>query len=102
MGFEKIAEVPHGDRLGFIMLVRDDAELMFQTVESVRADAPQFAPQSPSSNASLFIETGDLEDIIQRLEGYPVALPERTTFYGMREVGVFDPGGNIVVFAVRT
>ena len=102
MGFEKIAEVPHGDRLGFIMLVRDDAELMFQTVESVRADAPQFAPQSPSTNASLFIETGDLEDIIQRLKGYPVALPERTTFYGMREVGVFDPGGNIVVFAVRT
>jgi hypothetical protein len=26
---------------------------------------------------------------------------ERTTFYGMREIGVFEPGGHTVVFAAR-
>jgi hypothetical protein len=28
-------------------------------------------------------------------------MPERVTFYQMREVGVFEPGGHTVVFAVR-
>jgi hypothetical protein len=36
-----------------------------------------------------------------RLRGYPTAMEERTTFYGMREVGVFDAAGNIIVFAKR-
>ena len=31
------------------------------------------------------------EDILKRLGDYPIAMPERVTFYGMREVGVFDP-----------
>ncbi|HLH02614.1 MAG TPA: hypothetical protein VKX25_07580 [Bryobacteraceae bacterium] len=34
------------------------------------------------------------------LAGYPIALPERRTFYGTREIGVFEPGGNAVIFAV--
>jgi hypothetical protein len=28
-------------------------------------------------------------------------MEERTTFYGMREIGVFDPAGHIVIFAKR-
>jgi hypothetical protein len=39
--------------------------------------------------------------VLTRLNGYPVALPERTTFYGMREIGVFEPGGHTVIFAAR-
>jgi len=27
---------------------------------------------------------------------------ERTTFYGMREIGVYEPGGHVVVFAARS
>jgi uncharacterized glyoxalase superfamily protein PhnB len=34
-------------------------------------------------------------------KGYPIALPERTTFYGMREIGVIDPAGHTVIFAAR-
>ena len=52
-----------------------------------------------TESASLFIEVGDFADTLQRLEGYPLAMAERTTFYGMREVGVFEPSGNIIVFA---
>lgn len=100
MGFEKTVEVPEGDRLGFVILVRDGAELMLQSVESVRKDAPQFVPKS--SGTALFIEVDDFEDVRKRLAGYPVALEERVTFYGMREIGVFEPGGHTVVFAART
>jgi uncharacterized glyoxalase superfamily protein PhnB len=99
MGFEKIIEVPDGERLGFVMLVREGAELMLQTKESVRKDEPKFATETASRVSSLFIEVDDFEDVLRRLGGYPIAMAERKTFYGMREIGVFEPGGHIVIFA---
>ena len=101
MGFTKTVEVPEEGRLGFAILVRDGAEVMLQTIESVRKDAPQFVPKAQSSNVALFIEVDDFAGTLKRLEGYPIALPERTTFYGMREIGVFEPSGHTVVFAAR-
>ena len=101
MGFEKTVEVPDGERLGFVILVREGAELMLQTTESVRKDEPKFADGTASRVTSLFIEVDDFEDVLRRLGGYPIAMEERTTFYGMREIGVFDPGGHIVMFAKR-
>jgi hypothetical protein len=101
MGFAKTVDVPEGGRLGFAILVRDGAELMLQTIESIRKDAPQFAPKSWSNNVGLFVEVQDFADVLKRLEGYPIAMPERTTFYGMREVGVHEPSGHTVVFAAR-
>ena len=38
----------------------------------------------------------------RRLDGYPIVMPERVTFYGMREIGVSEPNGHTVVFAART
>jgi len=101
MGFTKTVEVPEGDVLGFVILVRDGAELMLQTFESVRKDAPQFLPEHRSSNTGLFIEVDDFADIRKRLEGYPIALTERVTNYGMVEIGVRDPDGHVVVFAAH-
>ncbi len=101
MGFAKVVEVPAGDRLGFVILVCNGVELMLQTGDSVREDEPKFAPEGGSRTATLFIEVDDFADMLRRLEGYPVAMTERTTFYGMREVGVVEPGGNIVIFAAK-
>jgi uncharacterized glyoxalase superfamily protein PhnB len=103
MGFTKTVEVPgadaDADRLAFVILAGPGgAELMLQTIESVRKDEPQFAGRNA---ASLFIEVEDFEDTRKRLEGYAIAMPEKTTFYGMREIGVFEPSGHIVVFAAR-
>ncbi|HMJ61378.1 MAG TPA: VOC family protein [Bryobacteraceae bacterium] len=101
IGFEKIIEVPEGERLGFVILAKEGAEVMLQTMESVRKDEPKFADATASRVTSLFIEVKDFEDVLRRLRGYPIAMEERTTFYGMREIGVFDPGGHIVMFAKR-
>lgn len=101
MGFAKTVDVPEGDRLGFAILARDGAEIMLQSIESVRKDSPQFVPLGQSYNVGLFLEVEDFADILKRLEGYPTALTERTTFYGMREIGVHEPNGHIVVFAAR-
>jgi uncharacterized glyoxalase superfamily protein PhnB len=103
MGFQKTVEVPDGDGLSFAILVRDGAELMMQTLASVRKDEPKFAPattQGPHS-CPLFVEVDDFEDVRRRLDGYPIVMQERKTFYGMVEIGVTDPGGHTVVFAAR-
>jgi hypothetical protein len=101
MGFEKTIDVPEDDHLGFVILVRDGAELMMQTITSVQKDEPRFAPQAKGNTVGLFIEVDDFEDVKKRLEGYPITMPERRTFYGMVEIGVIEPGGNTVVFAAR-
>jgi len=98
MGFNKTVDVPEGDTIGFAMLERDGAELMLQSLASVQKDEPKFAQKG---HAALFIEVSDFEDIKKRLEGYPITMPERTTFYGMKEIGVFEPDGHTAVFAVR-
>jgi uncharacterized glyoxalase superfamily protein PhnB len=99
MGFTKTVEVPEGDALGFAILVKGDAELMLQSMASVRKDEPKFARPG---FAALFIEVEDFDETKNRLEGYPIEMPERVTFYGMREIGVFEPGGHTVVFAAKT
>jgi len=102
MGFEKTAEVPEGDRAGFVILVRDGAELMMQTIESVRKDEPAFAPDGPvTRGCGMFFEVEDFEDVRKRLAGYPIVMQERVTFYNMREIGVSEPSGHTVVFAAK-
>ena len=101
MGFQNLAQMPEGDRIGFVMLERNGVELMIQSAASVAKDEPAFAPGNESRVASLYIEVDDFADTLKRLEGYPLAMKERTTFYGMREVGLFDPAGNVVMFAVK-
>lgn len=104
MGFQNLAQMPESgksEKLGFVMLQRDGVELMIQSAESVRKDEPAFAPGDESRVASVYIEVSDFANTLKRLEGYPLAMHERTTSYGMREVGVFDPAGNIVMFAVK-
>jgi uncharacterized glyoxalase superfamily protein PhnB len=99
MGFTQTVGVPDGDRLGFVILVYEGAELMLQTLESLRKDEAAFAPATVGVGSGLFIEVADFDDVLRRLAGYPVAMPERTTFYGMREIGVRDPNGHIAIFA---
>ena len=102
MGFAKTVEVPEGDRAGFVILVRQGAELMLQTIESVRKDTAAFAPDGPvARGCGMFFEVEDFEDVRKRLDGYPIAMQERVTFYGMREIGVSEPGGHTVIFAAK-
>lgn len=100
LGFTKVAEVPHGEALGFAMLVKDATEVMLQSEASVRDDLGEAARAGlPGSSTCLFLEVDDLEAVEQVLAGYPISFPRRTTFYGMHEVGVHEPGGHLVIFA---
>jgi uncharacterized glyoxalase superfamily protein PhnB len=99
LGFEKTAEVPEGSKLGFVILRKDDVEVMYQTRESVEKDVPALVPERAGHSIGLFIEVSDVGAVERALAGVEVILPRRKTFYGMDEVGVREPGGNAVIFA---
>jgi hypothetical protein len=99
LGFTKTAEVPEGDRLGFVILAKDTVEVMYQTHESVEKDAAGMVPRAHGHGAGFFIEVSDVESVERALTGIDVVVPRRKTFYGMDEIGVREPGGHVVVFA---
>lgn len=101
LGFTRTAEVPHGDALGFVILARENAELMLQTIDSVRADEPRvLAGSSTVGSTSLFIEVEDLDAVVAKLpQGTDVFIERRTTPYGAIETFVRDAAGNLIVFA---
>ena len=99
LGWTKTVEVPDDEKLGFVILAKDDAELMYQTWSSVEKDLGTRAPRPSGTSVCLFVEVPDLADVERRIQGLPIALPRRRTFYGMDEVGITEPGGHLIVFA---
>jgi uncharacterized glyoxalase superfamily protein PhnB len=97
--FKKVVEVPDGDRLGFVILKRGEVELMLQSRASLQKDVPAIA--EGAHRAVLYFEVPDLAPIRKALEGWPRTTPERTTFYGAREIIVKDPAGHVVFFAAQ-
>ena len=97
LGFEKTAEVPEGERLGFVILAKDGVEVMYQSRSSIQKDVPALAALRTS--AALFIEVDNLDEVIRRLAGTPVVFERRRTFYGADEIGFREPAGSVVTFA---
>jgi uncharacterized glyoxalase superfamily protein PhnB len=100
LGFTKVAEVPEGNKLGFVILVKGSGELMIQSTASIEKDNRAMAEYACPA-ACLYIEVSDFDDLVKRLGSAQVVVPVRTTFYGMKEIGVREPGGNIVLFAAK-
>jgi len=100
LGYAKRAEVPHEGTLGFVLLESDAGELMLQTRASLAADIAEVAKLEP--HTVLFVEVRSLAEARAATRGARVLVEERTTFYGMRESVVVDPGGTVVVFAEKS
>ena len=97
LGFEKVTEVTDGERLGFVILRRGKVELMLQSQASLSKDV---APAAQGAYRTVvYCEVPQLAALRQALEGWPLVVPERTTFYGARELIVKDPAGNLVFLA---
>jgi uncharacterized glyoxalase superfamily protein PhnB len=97
LGFTTIAEVPDGDRLGFVILQKDGIEVMYQSRDSVRKDIPALAG-TPAGGTNLYIDVADVAAVERAVKGAEVVVPRRKTFYGADEIGVREPGGNAVIF----
>ncbi|HEV2616077.1 MAG TPA: VOC family protein [Candidatus Acidoferrales bacterium] len=101
LGFQKTAEVPEGNTLGFAILEKDGVELMYQSYASADKDNASTGPLVRKGPSFLYIEVNDLDAVIRATAGIEPAIPMRTTFYGMREMGVKDPAGHVILFAQK-
>jgi hypothetical protein len=101
LGFEKVVEIPEGDSLGFVILMRDNVEIMYQSLASVARDIPALAMAAAGATSpnGTYIEVSDIDDVETRLAGLEVVVPRRTTAYGATEIGVREPGSNLIIFA---
>lgn len=98
LGFTKTIEVPHGNKLGFVALQKGNTEVMYQSYASVAEDMPLLA-EIRKGPTFLYVEVDNLDAVLSALQDSKIAQPERTAFYGMREVGFQEPGGHYVTFA---
>ena len=99
LGWTKTVDVPEGEKIGFAILTKDGAEVMYQSWASVEKDLAKPHRRPNGTSVGLFIEVSNLDDIVKRLKGVPLAMERRTTFYGMDEIGVTEAGGHMVIFA---
>jgi hypothetical protein len=99
--FEKTVEVPEGSKLGFVILKKGESEIMLQTRASISKDLTAASQVILSMTSCLFIEVDSFADALERVKGSEVLVPQRDTFYGMREIFVREPGGQVIGFAAR-
>jgi hypothetical protein len=103
LGFQKTAEVREGDKLGFVILGRDDLEVMYQTRLSIEKEVESAglpaALQRASGQSALYLVVGDLDEIRRKLEGLEILVPYRKTGYGAEELWLEEPGGHLIGFA---
>lgn len=107
LGFEVSVTVPHGEVLGFAILQRDGAEVMYQTHASIDADlGASGAPSGLGSELAagrtlIFLEVEALTPLLAQLEGVEVVVPRRQTFYGIDELFVRAPCGTVIGLAAK-
>lgn len=99
LGFNKTAEVPDGDRLGFVILERDGQEIMYQSFASAEKDSAAAAREINGGRTFLYLQVDKLQPVLEAMKNANVVVPLRTTFYGATEIGVKDPAGHVIVFA---
>lgn len=98
LGFAKTVEVPEGEKLGFVILVKDGIELMYQTWASADNDLKGAMKRTTGRSAALYIEVPDIDAVERAMKGADIVHPRRKAFYGATEIFVREPGGHVVGF----
>jgi catechol 2,3-dioxygenase-like lactoylglutathione lyase family enzyme len=90
-------------QLDWAMLGRDDTQVMFESRSSLGDEYAPFGELPLGASATLYFEVDNLDQLQDGLgDGVERVLPERTTFYGMREVWIRDNNGYILVLAQKS
>ena len=97
LGFGVLAEVPDGERLGFVLLERDDQHVMLQTKTSLAKDVAAIAALGPQNVT--YIDVDSLDAAQAAMKGVDILVNRRTTFYGAHEAYYRIASGHVVGFA---
>lgn len=95
LGFQKVLEVMEGDSLGFVILTKGHVEIMLQSRASLAKELPMLSVGALSPSV-VYLGVTDLNEIAAKLNPSEIIVPKRTTYYGMDEVWVREPGGHVI------
>jgi len=98
LGFQKVTEVMEGDSLGFVILSKGHVEIMLQSRASLAKDLPVLSVGALSP-AVVYLGVTNLEEVASKLNPSEILVPKRTTYYGMEEIWVREPGGHVIGIA---
>jgi uncharacterized glyoxalase superfamily protein PhnB len=108
LGFAVTATVPDAGPLAFAWMQRDGVSVFLNSLESVRAEHSDLASRPIGGTATLFIvlEADDVAGGVDALftsvsSRARVIMQPKNQFYGMREFGIEDPDGYVILFAQR-
>ena len=88
--------------LQWSMLSCEGAMLMLQERSSIASDCSLFADMPVAASVSFYLEVDDLDSLLAGLgDDVKLVVPERTTFYGMRELWIRDNNGYVVTVAQK-
>jgi hypothetical protein len=98
LGFHKVTEVMEGDSLGFVILSKGHVEVMLQSRASLAKDLPALSVGAMAPSV-VYMGVTSIEEIASKLATSEIIVPKRTTYYGMEEIWVREPGGHVIGFA---
>lgn len=96
LGFKLLKSVPGKTGMQFAMLGDGSRTVMYQTIESVRGDL-KITPAAGQS--ALYLAVADIDAATRGISPNAIVVQKRRTEYGMTEIFVREPGGNLVGFA---
>jgi hypothetical protein len=97
--FSRTVEMPHENRIGFVILQNGPVEVMYQSIDSIRGDCPR-ALERPFGLAAVFIEVENLDAVAARVPAATTVIEKRRkTAYGSTEMIVRDAAGHMITFA---
>ena len=108
LGFSLVTTVPDAAPFVFVWLQRDNVHVFLNARAGAAEDLPDFAARPIGGTNSLYmlVEADSVDDgidaLFREVEGRArVVMPLKTQFYGLREFGIEDPDGYLVLFAQR-
>lgn len=98
--FELVQTVPEEGQFQWAMIKSGNVNMMFQTIDSLRNDLPQFEDLEPGGGLTLFIQVDGVDEIYNNVkDNVEVIVDLHKTFYGMNEFSVRDLNGFLLTFA---
>jgi uncharacterized glyoxalase superfamily protein PhnB len=89
--------------LQYAMLNKDGAMVMFQHQQSLAEEFDQFSAMPVAASATFYLEVEKLDELVANLgDDIDIVLPERITFYGMREIWIRDNNGYVITLAQKS
>lgn len=108
LGFAVVTTVPESAPFVFVWLERDGIKVFLNARQGVGEDLPALATRPLGGTNTMFmvvdadtVESG-VDALFAEVSGKAtVVMPLKTQFYGMREFGIEDPDGYVILFAQR-